>query len=31
MNHTGKVYAKNNIDLSWPIRLGVNYDENQTG
>ena len=27
----GAVYDKNNIELSWPIRSGADYDENQIG
>lgn len=30
-DHTSVVYAKNNIELSWPIWLSVNSDENQIG
>ena len=28
---TGAVYIKNDSKLSWPIKLGVNCDENQIG
>ena len=28
-NCTGVVYNENNTELLWPIRLGVDYDENQ--
>ena len=27
-DHIGVVYIKNDIELSWPIRLGVVLDEN---
>ena len=27
-NHISAVYTKNNIELSWPIRLFIDYDEN---
>ena len=30
-DHTDAVYANNDTKLSWPIRLGVDYDENQIG
>ena len=30
-NCKGAVYAKNNIELSWLIGLGVDGDENQIG
>ena len=29
-DHIGMVYAENDIELSWLIRLGAVYDENQT-
>lgn len=28
IDYTGVVYAENDIELSWPIELGVDYDEN---
>ena len=28
-NHADVVYAKNDIELSWPIRSGADCDENQ--
>lgn len=28
INRISVVYAENNIELSWPIGLGVDYDEN---
>ena len=28
-NCTIAVYAKNSVELSWPIRPSANYDENQ--
>lgn len=28
---TSMVYTKNDIELSWSIRLGVDYDKNQIG
>ena len=27
-NHISAVYTKNDIELSWPIRLSTDYDEN---
>ena len=30
-NHISAVYAKNNVELSWSIRLGAYYDKNQIG
>ena len=30
-DHTNAMYTENKIDLSWLIRLGAIYDENQTG
>ena len=29
-NRTGAFYTKNDIELLWPIRLGVIYDKNKT-
>lgn len=29
IDRTGVVYIENKIELSWPIKLGVVYDENQ--
>ena len=29
IDHNGAVYTKNDIELSWLIGLGVNYDENK--
>lgn len=31
IDHTGAVYAKNDIELSWPIKSIVDYDENHIG
>ena len=28
---TGEVYTENDIELSWPMGLGVDCDENQIG
>ena len=30
INHIGVVYVENDIEISWLIELGGNYDENQT-
>ena len=30
-NYTDAVYTENETKLSWPIKLGVDCDENQTG
>ena len=30
-SHIGAVYIKNKIELSWLIRQGVIYDENEIG
>ena len=30
-DHTGVLYAENYTKLSWPIRSGVDYNENQIG
>ena len=27
----GEIYTKNETELSWPIRLGADYDENKIG
>ena len=31
INHTGATYVEYDTKLLWPIRLGVDYDENQIG
>ena len=30
-DHTCAIYTKNDTKISWSIRLGANYDENQIG
>lgn len=30
-DRNGIVYAENDIELSWPIGSGADYDENQVG
>ena len=31
IDHTGAIYAENETELSWLIRNGVDYDEDETG
>lgn len=31
INHMSLVYAKNDIELSWPIKSGADNDENHIG
>ena len=31
IHHIGAAYVENNTKLSWPIKLGANYDEKHIG